>query len=220
MTTHSTTPFRKRRNEPPNLPPERAALARELARILVSDLAPGESEEFDELANAHFHPRRLWTGLRLNRADPHGWLADVLTPAALAAATALLTTASAELVIWLKGWLRRPDCANGPTLAGPVHVPEPVSAELARWHASTLGAAIAAGVDRRKAQLIADSVVAACGGSLAPPEATTGTGPAGAEGGPTPPAPRSADDDGTVSDSPTPHDGPAAEDDRRPTDEG
>ncbi|MBT2448615.1 hypothetical protein J7F03_16260 [Streptomyces sp. ISL-43] len=203
---------------------ERRELAQDIARRVVIDLAPLEARRFEQRARAHFRRRLPWSGRRTTRFDPFGLPADLLTPTALAVATALLGAVSTEVVGGLtqrtRGRLRRrrqrraeaAAAVTPPHVPTPAAAPEPTAAELVRWHASALAAARGNRVPEELARRIADAALAHLVHSLGTrtaPTATEGTAPDALP--PNPPTPSTPS---TPSNPPSPpaDDGPPSAD--------
>ncbi|MFD9304044.1 hypothetical protein ACFWCB_15570 [Streptomyces sp. NPDC060048] len=169
---------------------ERREEAQDIARRVVGDLAPHEARHFEQRARAHFRRRLPWSGHRTTRFDPLGLPAELLTPTALAVATALLGAVSTEVVGALtrrtRGRLRRRvqrrAAAATPITPPPATAaPEPTAAELVRWHASALEAARGCRVPEELARRIADAALAhlvqSLGAKTQDPAATAGAAP-------------------------------------------
>lgn len=183
MTTRST-PATRPGETSGRLARDHRALAQDVARRVVIDLAPREARHFEQRARAHFRPRLPWSGRRTTRFDLLGLPSELLTPTALAVATALLGAVSTELVGTLtqrtRGRLRRRGlhraetasavaAAVAPVVAAAVAPPqapptaagsEPTAADLVRWHASALEAARGCRVPEELARRIADAALA------------------------------------------------------------
>ncbi|MGW7453505.1 hypothetical protein [Streptomyces sp. NPDC054787] len=185
MATQST-PTTRLDEAPGRLSRERRELAQDIARHVVIDLAPLEERHFEQRARAHFRRRLPWRGHRTTRFDPWGLPSELLTPTALAVATALLGAVSTEVVGSLRQrtrsrlrW-RGQRRAQAPAAVTPPQVP-PTPAELVRLHASALaGARATPRVSEELARRIADAALAHLVHSLAAtaaPAATEGAVP-------------------------------------------
>ncbi|WP_405496668.1 hypothetical protein [Streptomyces sp. NBC_00096] len=188
MTTQST-PAEQLGEASGRLSRERRELAQDIARHVVTDLAPREARHFEQRARAHFRPRRPWSGRRTTRFDPLGLPAELLTPAALAVATALLGAVSTEVVAALgqrtrsrlsrRGRRRaRAAAVTSPQAPGPDARPDPTAAELLRWHTSTLEAARGCRLPEELARRVANAALAHLVQSLGAGPAPVGPGSA------------------------------------------
>ncbi|MBT2458081.1 hypothetical protein [Streptomyces sp. ISL-86] len=199
---------------------DRRHLAQELARRVVTETADHETRYFDQRARAYFRPHLPWAGRRTTRFDPVGLPGELVTPVALAVATALLGAASTAVVARLErtfgGWRRRrqrePEAAptsTTPAVTTDSGVPTASSstglsaADLANWRAIALTAALQCNAPEGLARRVADATLAGlvqhlAEGTLPAGHADAGEGTTDNETPPEPPV-ASAGDGGPAS---------------------
>ncbi|MFJ7044156.1 hypothetical protein ACIQVC_12240 [Streptomyces sp. NPDC101112] len=153
----------------PALTRDRRDLARELAwQVVLSSADELEQRRFDRLAAAHFRPRWSWFGSRPTSFDNSGLAGELVTPVALAVASALLGAVATSVVARLErslGTIRRRRRRAGEPMTA--HTTSSASGqnmldatELARLRDLCLSAALECHTPEDHARRVADATLA------------------------------------------------------------